>query len=87
MSDRKVVLGIAAGVAALGIVSVLVARKKGYLKSDKLSKEAKDISENFKSKLNELKKKAKKDLKAALEEGDSRASKAKEWINKANSIH
>ncbi|MBC8645110.1 hypothetical protein H9W95_17040 [Flavobacterium lindanitolerans] len=58
MSSKKLVIGIAAGVAALAIVGLIVAKKKS--KKDKFSEKAREARDNFKSKLNDLQRKAKK---------------------------
>ena len=79
MSNKKVVLGIAAGVAALAVVGLLVAKKKS--KKEKFEDAAKDAKDNFKSKLHELQRKAKKEFNSALEDGENIANKAKDRAN------
>ncbi len=87
MSSKKLVLGIAAGVAALAIVGLIIAKKKS--KKNQFSKKADEARDSFKSKLNELQRKAKREFNSALEDGESLANKAKdranEWVNKATS--
>ena len=87
MSNKKLVLGIAAGVAALAVVGLLVAKKKKS-KKEKFADAAQDAKDNFKSKLQELQRKAKKEFNSALEDGESIANKAKDrandWISKAS---
>lgn len=86
MSSKKLVLGIAVGVAAIAVVGLIVAKKKS--KKNKLSDKALEARDNFKSKLNELQRKAKKEFNSALEDGEALANKAKdranEWANRVN---
>lgn len=86
MSNKKVVLGIAAGVAALAVVGLLVTKKKS--KKEKFADAAKDAKDNFRSKLQELQRKAKKEFNSAVEDNGSIANKAKEraneWIGKTS---
>lgn len=86
MSSKKLVLGIAVGVAAIAVVGLIVAKKKS--KKNKLSGKALEARDNFKSKLNELQRKAKKEFNSALEDGEALANKAKdranEWANRIN---
>lgn len=88
MSNKKVVLGVAAGVAALAVVGLLLVKKKKSKKAQ-LSEKAQDAKDNFKSKLNEWQRKAKKEFNSTLEEGENVANKAKdranEWISKTTS--
>ncbi len=57
MSNKKLILGIAAGVAALAVVGV-VCKRKGYF--DGLGEKAEDLGHNLKDKFNTLKDSAKK---------------------------
>lgn len=86
MSNKKLILGVAAGVAALAVVGVLIAKKKS--KKNKLSAKAEEAKENFSAKLQELKRKAKKEFNSSLEDGENLVNKAKdrasEWISKAS---
>ena len=85
MSNKKLILGIAAGVAALAIVGVLATKKKS--KKKQLSAKAQEAKENFRGKLQEWQKKAKKEYSNSLEDGENLVNKAKdranEWISKA----
>ena len=87
MSSKKLVLGIAAGVAAIAVVGLIVAKKRS--KKNKLSGKAREAKDHFKSKLDELQRKAKKEFNSALEDGETFANKAKdranEWANKITS--
>jgi len=84
MSNKKLILGVAAGVAALAVVGVLVAKKKS--KKNKLSAKAEEAKDNFRSKLQDLKKKATREFNSTLEDGENLANKAKdranEWVSK-----
>lgn len=84
MSNKKLILGVAAGVAALAVVGILVAKKKS--KKNKLSGKAEEAKDNFRSKLQELKKKATKEFNSTLEDGENLVNKAKdranEWVSK-----
>ncbi|WP_296150303.1 hypothetical protein [uncultured Flavobacterium sp.] len=86
MSNKKLILGVAAGVAALAVVGVLIAKKKS--KKTKLSGKAEEAKDNFRSKLQELKKKATKEFNSTLEDGENLVNKAKdranEWVSKAS---
>ena len=84
MSNKKLILGVAARVAALAVVGVLVAKKKS--KKNKLSAKAEEAKDNFRSKLQDLKKKATREFNSTLEDGENLANKAKdranEWVSK-----
>ena len=86
MSNKKLILGVAAGVAALAVVGILVAKKKS--KKGQLSAKAEEAKENFSAKLQELKRKAKKEFNSSLEDGENLVNKAKdrasEWISKTS---
>jgi len=85
MSNKKLILGVAAGVAALAVVGILIAKKKS--KKNQLSGRAEEAKDNFKAKLQELQKKAKKEFNSTLEDGENLVNKAKdranEWVSKA----
>lgn len=57
MSNKKLILGVAAGVAALAVVGV-ICKRKGYF--DGLGEKAEDLGHNLKDKFNTLKDSAKK---------------------------
>ncbi len=84
MSNKKLILGVAAGVAALAVVGVLIAKKKS--KKNQLSSKATEAKDNFRSKLQELKKKATKEFNNTLQDSENLANKAKdranEWVSK-----
>jgi len=85
MNNKKLILGVAAGVAALAVVGILVAKKKS--KKNQFAARAEEAKDNFKSKLQELQKKAKKEFNSSLEDGENIVNKAKDrandWISKA----
>ena len=79
--------GIAAGVAALAITGLLISKKKKS-KKNKYSAEVEEARENFKSKLSELQRKAKKEYKYSNSETQSAVNsaieRAADWINKTS---
>jgi len=86
MSNKKLILGVAAGIAALAVVGVLVAKKKS--KKNQLSSKASEAKDNFRSKLQDLKKKATKEFNNTLQDSENLANKAKdranEWVSKVS---
>lgn len=62
MSNKKMIMGIAAGVAALAVVGV-ICKRKGYF--DGLGEKAGDFGHNLKDKFNSLKDSAKKKYEEA----------------------
>lgn len=85
MSNKKLVLGIAAGAAILAGAAVIIAKKRNNKVYRAHVEEAK---ENFKHKLNELKRKAEKEYKnAAGDTGElvnAAKERAQEWAGKAS---
>ena len=85
MSNKKLILSIAAGAALLAGAAVIVARKRSQNKYKANVEEAK---ENFKSKLSQLQRKAKKEYQNSVSETESAVNSAKEraaeWANKAS---
>lgn len=85
MSNKKLILGVAAGVAALAVVGLIVAKKKS--KKGQLCAKAEEAKDNFKSKLQELKKKATREFNSTLEDSENLVNKAKDrandWVSKA----
>lgn len=84
MSNKKLVLGIAAGAAILAGAAVIIAKKRNNKAYRAHVEEAK---ENFKHKLNELQRKAQKEYKNATSEAGQVVNAAKEraqdWAGKA----
>jgi len=85
MSNKKLVLGIAAGAAILAAAAVLIAKKR----NNKIYRaHVEEAKENFKHKLNELQRKAKKEYKNASGEAgelvNAAKERAQEWAGKAS---
>ena len=83
MNNKKVILSIAAGAAVLAGAAVIVARKRTQNKYRAHVEEAK---ENFKSKLNELQRKAQREYNSASADVNSAKERAAEWVNKASKV-
>ncbi|GGB73963.1 hypothetical protein GCM10007424_12320 [Flavobacterium suaedae] len=84
---KKVAIGVAAGVLALAGVATLLKRRKDKKRAYKETVE--DAKQHMKGKLNELQRKAQKDMKNAENETESAVNTAKEkannWVNKTAS--
>lgn len=85
MNNKKLIIGIAAGAALLAGAAVLISRRRA---SKRYATDIQDAKENFRSKLNELQRKAQKeyknaggDVKDAINTAKDRAN---EWVNKVN---
>ena len=85
MSNKKVILGIAAGVAALAVVGV-ICKRKGYFDGiiDKAGELGEDIADKYKS----AKETARKKFDEVVQKGTEIADKAKsaDVPSAANSI-
>ena len=85
MRNKKLILSIAAGAALLAGAAVVIARKKSQSKYKANVEEAK---ENFRSKLTQLQRKAKKEYQNSASETESAVNNAKEraaeWVKKAS---
>lgn len=85
MSNKKLIIGIAAGAAALAAVGILISRNRS--RRMEFEAQAEEAKANFKSKLNELQRKAKKEYKNSAEETRDTINSAKErandWVNKS----
>ena len=85
MNNKKLIVGIAAGAALLAGAAVIVARKRSQNKYKANVEEAK---ENFRSKLSQLQRKAKKEYQNSVSETENAVNSAKEraaeWVNKAS---
>jgi Tfp pilus assembly major pilin PilA len=86
MRNKKLVLGIAAGAAALAGAAVYAYRKRAQKRE--FADSVEEAKHNMKGKLDELKRKAKKeyknseaDVKSAMNDAKQRAN---EWVNRAN---
>jgi len=86
MQNKKVVLGVAAGVAVLAVAGLLVAKKRKSKKNYEAQVE--EAKQNFKRKLDKLHTKAARHYKSAQGETLDAVNEAKEranqWVNKAN---
>lgn len=86
MSNKKLIIGVAAGVAFLTAAGILLYKKK-KTKKERFMDEAEALSENFKSKLNHLQRKAQKEFKNVSSTGEDLTNVAKErvtdWLSKA----
>ena len=85
MKNKKLIISIAAGAAVLAGAAVVIARRRTR-KNHEL--EVQEAKEHFKGKLNELQRKAKKELKSGTTDLKDAVNTAKEratdWVNKAN---
>ena len=85
MSNKRLILGVAAGVAILAVAGLIVAKKKS---KNRFSAQADDAKDNFKKKLGELKRKAQKEYKNSVSDTQDAINTAKDrandWVNKAN---
>ncbi|MDR6968408.1 gas vesicle protein [Flavobacterium arsenatis] len=86
MSNKKLIIGVASGVALLTAVGILLYKKK-KTKKERFIDEAEHLAENFKSKLNNLQRKAQKEFKNVSSSGEELTNVAKErvndWLSKA----
>lgn len=85
MNNKKLIISIAAGAALLAGAAVLISRRRA---SRRHATDIQNAKENFRSKLNELQRKAQKeyknaggDVKDAINTAKDRAN---EWVNKVN---
>lgn len=83
--NRKVVIGIAAGAAALAGAAWYINKKRTEKQNSHASLE--EAKQNFKGKLNELQRKAGKELKNAGSDAKEAVNAAKDrandWVNSA----
>jgi len=78
--DKRLIIGIATGVAVAAAVGVLIATKKKS-KKESLQDKADDLADNFRAKLHNLQKRAQKEFKQAVENGEEYANIAKDRAN------
>ncbi|AWA30852.1 hypothetical protein HYN48_12615 [Flavobacterium magnum] len=87
MYNKKVIIGVAAGVAVLALAGILLAKKKKS-KKQKLIDKADGLADNFKSKLHNLQRKAQKEIKHAADRGEEFTNvardRAADWIGKVS---
>ena len=85
MRNKKLILGIAAGAAILAGAAVIISKRKA---SKRYAQDVNAARDHFKGKLNELERKAKKELKNGASDLKDAVNTAKdratEWVNKAN---
>lgn len=81
MKDKRVVAGVVIGVAALAAVGLLLAYNKKKKKNRFLSA-AEDASQRYKGKLTSLQRKARKEYRNLVQEGEDFADKARDWADK-----
>lgn len=79
MSNKKLIVGIAAGVAAMAAVGIVL-KRKGYL--DGVSEKADELGSNLKDRFNNVKESAKQRFNEVVQKGEDLASKAKEHKTK-----
>jgi gas vesicle protein len=84
MTNKKLVLGIAAGAAVLATAAVLIAKRRN---NNIYRAHVDEAKENFKHKLHELKRKAEKEYKSAAGDAgelvNAAKERAQEWAGKA----
>ena len=83
--NKKLVIGLAAGAAALGIAAIVINSRR---KASQFSAQAEEAKSNFKKKLSELQRKAQKEHKNSPSETKSTinaaADRANDWVSKAH---
>lgn len=86
MQNKRVILGVAAGVAVLAVAGLLVAKKRKSRKGYEAQVE--EAKQTFKRKLDKLHTKAERHYKSAQGETLDAVNEAKEranqWVNRAN---
>lgn len=73
MGNKKLILGVAAGVAALAVVGV-ICKRKGYF--DNFSERASEFGSNLKDKFDSVKESARKKFDETVQKGGDIAEKA-----------
>lgn len=81
MSNKKLIIGIAAGVAALAVVGIIL-KRKGYL--DGVISKAEELGSDLADKYNTVKETAKKKFDEVVHKGGEIASQATDAASKAN---
>lgn len=81
--NKRTMIGIAAGAAVLAGAALYIAKRRSNSKMNSVD----DAKQNFKSKLNELQRKAGKELRGASDDAkeavNSAKERANEWVNNA----
>ncbi|WP_298153526.1 hypothetical protein [Flavobacterium sp.] len=87
MYNKKVIVGVAAGVAVLALVGILLAKKNKSKKQRVLDK-AEDLADGFKDKLKSLKRRAEKEFTQAADSGEDfinvSKNRAADWVSKTS---
>lgn len=81
MSNKKLIIGIAAGVAALAVVGIIL-KRKGYL--DGVISKAEELGSDLADKYNTVKESAKKKFDEVVQKGGEIASQATEAASKTS---
>ena len=77
MSNTKVIVGIAAGVAALAVVG-LILKRRGHL--DGLTEKVDDLSRNLKDRFKSVKESARNKFDETVQKGEDIAAKTQKTI-------
>lgn len=80
MSNKKVILGIAAGVAALAVVGIIL-KRRGHL--DGIISKAEELGSDIADKYSNIKESARKKFDEVVEKGGEIADKLKTEANQA----
>ena len=80
MANKKLIIGIAAGAAALAAVGLILSRQRSSKR--RYEEQVEEAKEHFKSKLNDLQRKAKKQYKNSPEETKDAIAGAKSRAGK-----
>jgi len=75
MKNKNLIIGIAAGVAALAVVGI-ICNKKGYINFGSMLDKAGDIAEKVKGSLSKIKDAAVSEADTVIQEGKNIAGKA-----------
>lgn len=81
MSNNKVILGVAAGVAALAVAGI-ICKRKGYF--DNFSEKTGDLKNDLQDKFNNVKESARKKFDEVVNKGDDIAGKLSDADSKQN---
>ena len=82
MIDKRVLIGLAAGVAVLATVGLIVAKKKKSPKQ-KLIDKAEALNDTYRQKLSSLQKKAKREFRDAIGHGEEVTERVNDLVKKA----
>ena len=86
-TNKQTIIGIAAGAAALVIAGFIYARRNRTTEYDEQNNTLRD---SFKGKLNSLQRKAQKEYRNSIAEGDDNVNfpkdRANQWVNQATNM-